>query len=45
MEMNTVRILRQVGLLETLAFRFSDDTGRWSFEGAFNWGKGQKRWI
>lgn len=41
MSMNSVHILRQVGLLETLAFRFSDDTGRWSFEDTFDWGKGQ----
>ena len=38
---DTVHILRYVGLLETLAFRFSDDTGRWSFENTFIWGKGQ----
>jgi len=39
--MSTVRILRLVGLLETLAFRFSSTAGYWSFEDALNWGKGQ----
>lgn len=38
--MITVYILKQVGLLETLAFRFSDDSGRWGFNDTFDWGKG-----
>ena len=30
--------LRYVGLLETLAFRYSNDnTGHWGFEDSFNW--------
>ena len=36
--MNTIYILRYVGLLETLAFKFSNDTGRWGFKDVIDWG-------
>ena len=35
--MNTIYILRYMGLLETLAFKYSNSDGRWSFEDTFNW--------
>jgi len=42
--MITVYILKQVGLLETLAFRYSDGSRRWGFEDTFDWGKEQGPW-
>lgn len=29
--------LRYMGLLETLAFKYSNDVGHWGFEDTFNW--------
>jgi len=35
--MNIIYILRDMGLLETLAFKYSTDAGPWGFEDTFNW--------
>ena len=38
--MNTIYTLRYMGLLETLAFKYSNNAGHWGrFEDTFNWKK------